>query len=70
MSEAIVPGIWAESTNDGQLVATIRVPLNKQAPGASVLGDAQRELDRLARGVLETAAPTGWKAEADRLATL
>ena len=29
MSEAITPGIWAESTNDGQLVATIRVPLNK-----------------------------------------
>ena len=70
MPETIMPGIWAESTNDGQLVATIRVPLNKQAPDANFLGDARRELDRLARGVLETATPAGWKVEADRLATL
>jgi hypothetical protein len=70
MPEPISPAIWAESDVNGQLYAMVRVPLNKQAPGASSLADARRELDRLARGVLETAFPEGWMEEGDRLAAL
>lgn len=70
MSEPIVPGIWAETTPDGQTFAMVRIPLERPAPGASNLAEARKVLDRTARGVMETAYPEGWTAEGERIATL